>query len=87
MNLHIENLNVSYDQDILKSLNLDVKEGEFCSLIGHSGTGKSTILKSIAGLVDMKVDKMMLGGKDIGHVPSHKREIGYVFQNLFCSHI
>lgn len=80
MNLVIENLNVYYDEQVIKSLNLKVEEGEFCTLIGHSGTGKSTVLKSIAGLIEMSADKILLGDLDIRNMPSYKREIGYVFQ-------
>lgn len=80
MNLIIENLNVYYDKQVIKSLDLNVEEGEFCTLIGHSGTGKSTVLKSIAGLIEMSADKMILGDLDICSIPSYKREIGFVFQ-------
>jgi cytidylate kinase len=48
MNLIIENLNVYYDKQVIKSLDLNVEEGEFCTLIGHSGTGKSTTAKRVA---------------------------------------
>ena len=60
MRLKIDNLTVTYDEPVVENLNLIVEDGEFCTLVGHSGTGKSTILKSIAGLIDIKVNDILL---------------------------
>jgi len=80
MRLTVENLTVSYENKVIDSLNLTVENGEFCTLIGHSGTGKSTILKSIAGLIDIQADDITLNGDSILTLPADKREIGFVFQ-------
>jgi len=80
MRLTVENLTVSYEEKVIDSLNLTVENGEFCTLIGHSGTGKSTILKSVAGLIDIQADDITLNGDSILTLPADKREIGFVFQ-------
>ncbi|MBI9012427.1 MAG: ABC transporter ATP-binding protein [Clostridiales bacterium] len=80
MRLTIKNLSVSYENIVIDSLNLTVENGEFCTLIGHSGTGKSTILKSVAGLIDIQADDITLNGESILTLSADKREIGFVFQ-------
>lgn len=80
MKLTIENLTVTYDQMVIKNLNLLVKDGSFTTLVGHSGTGKSTILKSVAGLIDIEVDDIKLNDESIKNLPAEKRDIGFVFQ-------
>ena len=80
MRLTVENLTVSYEDKVIDSLNLTVENGEFCTLIGHSGTGKSTILKSIAGLIDIQADDITLNDESILTLSADKREIGFVFQ-------
>ena len=75
MRLTVENLTVSYEDKVIDSLNLVVEDGEFCTLIGHSGTGKSTILKSIAGLIDIQADDITLNEESILTLSADKREI------------
>ena len=53
--LSIQNVNKSFTVDgqkvdVLKDINLEIREGEFIAIVGHSGCGKSTLLKIIAGL-------------------------------------
>lgn len=83
MQLNINNLTVKYDETVISNLDLTVLDGEFATLVGHSGTGKSTILKSVAGLVDLRCHSIKLDGKEIHHLPVNQREIGYVFQDAF----
>ena len=53
MSLIINGLNVSYGKNhILKDVNLSINSGEFVSVLGKSGCGKTTLIKSIAGLLD-----------------------------------
>ena len=53
MSLIINGLNVSYGKNhILKDINLSINSGEFVSVLGKSGCGKTTLIKSIAGLLD-----------------------------------
>lgn len=61
----------------LDNINLDVKKGEFVSIIGPSGCGKSTLLSIIAGLEDKNTGEVYLDGKEIKGISS---EIGYMLQ-------
>lgn len=68
---------------IFKHINLDVKQGEFIIIIGSNGTGKSTLLNIISGLVKETSGNIFLEGNDLTKIPEHKRTeiIGRVFQN------
>ncbi len=65
----------------LAGVSLTFAEGEFFGLLGPSGSGKTTLLRAIAGFVEPDSGEIRLDGKNIGHTPVHKREIGMVFQN------
>lgn len=69
------------DQQVLNSLHLKVQRGEFLTLLGPSGSGKTTTLMIAAGLTEPSGGHVTLQGRDITHVPPHKRNIGVVFQN------
>lgn len=66
---------------ILQSLSLDIPAGCFCTLLGASGSGKSTILKLIAGFETPDGGEILVQGQDLSRVPVHRRQIGMVFQN------
>ena len=66
---------------VLKSLNLDVKQGEFIVLLGPSGCGKSTLLNCIAGLLDVSEGQIFIGGKNVTWAEPKDRGIGMVFQS------
>src|SRR5262249_10293541 len=63
------------------NLDLDVLAGEFLILLGSSGSGKTTILKMIAGFTRPNEGSIILGGQDVTDLPAHKRDVGMVFQN------
>lgn len=65
----------------LDSIELSVRQGEFVTLLGASGSGKTTTLGCIAGFVAPSAGSIRLDGKDITTVPAHRRDIGVVFQN------
>ncbi len=65
----------------LKGISLDIKEGEFFTLLGPSGCGKTTLLRMIAGFNSIEGGEFYFGDKLINTVPAHKRDIGMVFQN------
>jgi spermidine/putrescine ABC transporter ATP-binding subunit len=65
----------------LAGVSLTFADGEFFGLLGPSGSGKTTLLRAIAGFVEPDAGEIRLDGRDIGHTPVHKREIGMVFQN------
>ena len=81
--LELDRLWKSYDTPegpavIVKDFNLRLKEGEFATLIGHSGCGKSTVLMMVAGLTDMTKGNIILAGKEsVGPGPDR----GIVFQS------
>ena len=66
MSLTIENLKVILqNKEILHGVSLDIKEGEFISLLGASGCGKTTLLKSIAGLLEVKEGNISIRNKSV----------------------
>ncbi len=73
----------SYDGEslIVKDLNLDIRKGEFLTLLGPSGSGKTTSLMMLAGFETPTAGEILLAGRAINNVPPHKRNIGMVFQN------
>ena len=67
--------------DVIKGVNLDVAEGEFCVFVGPSGCGKSTLLRIIAGLEDATSGDILLDGNRVNDVAPAKRELAMVFQS------
>jgi putative spermidine/putrescine transport system ATP-binding protein len=65
----------------LRDVDLDVKAGEFLTLLGPSGSGKTTLLMIIAGFTRPDAGSIKLAGKEILLVPPHLRNVGLVFQN------
>ena len=65
----------------LKGVSLDIREGEFFTLLGPSGCGKTTLLRMIAGFNSIEGGEFYFGDRLINTVPAHKRDIGMVFQN------
>jgi len=69
------------ENDVLRSLNLNAKNGEMLVLLGPSGCGKTTTLSIIAGLENEDRGDIYVDGARINNVPPEKRDIGFVFQN------
>jgi len=69
------------DFQALKGIDLEVKEGEFFTLLGPSGCGKTTTLRSITGFIIPTSGEVSVNNKDITHLDVEKRNIGMVFQN------
>ena len=67
----------------LKGLNLELKEGEFVTVIGGNGAGKSTMLNAVAGVWGIDSGRITIGGVDVTNLPEYKRAeyIGRVFQD------
>ena len=63
------------------SVSLDVREGEFFTLLGPSGCGKTTLLRMVAGFADLDAGAIRFGDRRIDRLPPHKRNTGMVFQN------
>lgn len=67
-------------QIVLKSVNLDIYENEFVTLLGPSGCGKTTLLRILGGFLDADEGEIIFDGRDISRVPPYKRELNTVFQ-------
>jgi multiple sugar transport system ATP-binding protein len=67
--------------DIIKGVNLEVADGEFCVFVGPSGCGKSTLLRMIAGLEEFTSGDLKIGGKPMVDVQSADRGVAMVFQS------
>ena len=63
-------------------MNLDVYEGEFLTLLGSSGCGKTTILKMISGLEEVTSGKVYIDNVDVTYLDPTKREVNTIFQNF-----
>ena len=67
--------------EVLNSMNLEIKQGEFLVLLGPSGCGKSTLLNCIAGLLDVSDGQIFIEGKNVTWEEPKDRGIGMVFQS------
>ena len=67
----------------LNDLSLELKDGDFCTVIGGNGAGKSTILNAVAGTWLVDRGRITIDGKDVTRLPEHKRAalLGRVFQD------
>jgi ABC-type Fe3+/spermidine/putrescine transport system ATPase subunit len=80
--LSIENLSVSYGSTrVLDRVSLGVERGEMIALLGSSGCGKTTLLRSIAGFVIPEEGTIRVGGEDITRLPPEKRATAMMFQS------
>lgn len=80
--LQIRGLSKKYgDVVALSPSDLDVRQGEFLTLLGPSGSGKTTLLMMIAGLTLPSKGQILIDSLDVTSTPSHQRNIGVVFQN------
>ena len=83
MSLSVKGLNVSYGKNhILKDINLEIESGEFVSILGKSGCGKTTLIKSIAGLLETDNGDINIFDKNVAGLPPEKRQTVIVFQDL-----
>lgn len=79
--LKIKGLNKTYGNFIaVNNVNLTIKKGEFLTLLGGSGSGKTTTLLSVSGFLEPTEGEILLSGESILDTPAHKRNMGVVFQ-------
>lgn len=80
--LELADLKKSFgENEILKGLNIRIAKGEFITLLGSSGCGKTTTLRIIAGLEEPDSGEVLLEGKDIAGLEPNRRDVNTVFQN------
>jgi len=80
--LSLENIEKNFDgENVLKNISLDIGRGEFVTLLGSSGCGKTTTIRIVAGLLTPDSGKVVLNGKDITMLAPEKRDVNTVFQN------
>lgn len=87
--IKILNISKTYNPQVqaLRNVNLHIKPGEFVSIVGQSGTGKTTIVKALIGEEKVDQGKIIIGGWDITdigqrEVPYLRRQIGVIFQDF-----
>ena len=69
------------DYHALRGIDLDIRQGEFFSLLGPSGCGKTTLLRTIAGFEDPSAGTVKIDGRDMANVPANERPTNMVFQS------
>lgn len=78
----LENVSKVYGKvQAVQSVNLDVQQGEFFTLLGASGSGKTTILRLIGGFETPDTGCIYIGGKDVSRLPAYRRNVHTVFQD------
>ncbi len=81
--LDIQNLKKCFGSfTAVDTLNFQVEDGSFFSILGPSGCGKTTLLRMIAGFQKPTEGKLLIRGKDMSNVPPNRRPVNLVFQNL-----
>src|SRR3990167_2009544 len=70
-----------YGHDILHDINLEVREGEFLTLLGPSGCGKTTLLRLISGFEESTQGAVYIDNKEVSGLPPHQRHVHTVFQS------
>jgi len=66
---------------VLKGIDLQIESGEFFAFLGPSGCGKTTLLRLIAGFESAQAGKVLIGDREVSHLPPWKRNLGMVFQS------
>ncbi|RIV22020.1 ABC transporter ATP-binding protein [Alicyclobacillaceae bacterium I2511] len=80
--LQLDNLTKKFGNHmVIDHVSLNIDQGELVSIVGPSGGGKTTILRMIAGLISPDEGHIIMDGSDITQVPTHRRNIGVVFQS------
>jgi ABC-type Fe3+/spermidine/putrescine transport system ATPase subunit len=81
--LELLNLSHAYGSNrVLRNINLQVESGEIFCLLGPSGCGKTTLLRIVAGLEQATAGEIRFQGQSLNHVPVHRREFGFMFQDF-----
>ncbi len=80
--MRLEGVRKRYGEVVaLDGVDLEIRRGEFFSLLGPSGCGKTTLLRLLAGFETPDAGRVLIGGKDMAGVPPYERPVNTVFQN------
>src|SRR5487761_1287882 len=80
--LEIRSVSKSFgSRDVLRDVSLSVASGEFLTTLGESGSGKTTMLRLIAGFEQPDAGEIWMGGERLDTLPPHRRRVNTVFQN------
>ncbi|HET7305379.1 MAG TPA: ABC transporter ATP-binding protein [Segeticoccus sp.] len=80
--VRLEALTKAYDETtVVNELDLDIRRGEFFSMLGPSGCGKTTTLRMIGGFTPPSSGSVVLHGTDVTHLPPDRRDVNTVFQS------
>lgn len=79
--LSIRTLSKKWAEFSLKNINLDIRDREYFAVLGPTGAGKTLLLELIAGFHRPDNGEILLGGKDITHLPPERREVAFVYQD------
>jgi len=72
--LDVHNLNAAYGQSqVLHGIDFSIPAGEIVAVVGRNGMGKSTLMKSLIGVMQPKSGQVMVNGTDVARMPSHAR--------------
>ena len=79
--IELKNIDVAFDgEPVLHDFNLNIRNGEFVTLLGPSGCGKTTTLRIIGGFVQPDKGDVIFSGKPINNLPPYKRQVNTIFQ-------
>ena len=83
--IEVRNVTFSYDQevDVVKNVSFDVEKGTYTSIIGHNGSGKSSLAKLLIGLLSKREGSILIDGQELSEetIDNIRTKIGIVFQN------
>src|SRR5207344_3675987 len=80
--LAIRNVAKSFGKNpVLRDISLQIAEGEFLTILGESGSGKTTVLRIIAGFESASSGEILMGDERLDHLPPYRRRVNTVFQH------
>ena len=80
--IKLEKVSINYGKyEVIKNFSLEIQDGEFLTILGYSGSGKTTILRGIAGLEKIRKGKIWFDDIDVTNTEIDERKVGFIFQN------